>query len=118
MVGVAQLVEPRIVIPAVVGSNPIVHPNPSSARVALKSCAMGHAVAPGRVIILPRASSSAIGFRIVTAMFIRLLTVIPALALTLIYGRATGDVGSAYAVIALLLGMGIGVQIGRPRAQG
>ena len=27
MVGVAQLVELRIVIPAVVGSNPIVHPN-------------------------------------------------------------------------------------------
>ena len=26
MVGVAQLVEPRIVIPVVVGSNPIVHP--------------------------------------------------------------------------------------------
>jgi hypothetical protein len=26
MVGVAQLVEPRIVIPAVVGSSPIVHP--------------------------------------------------------------------------------------------
>ncbi len=27
VVGVAQLVELRIVIPAVVGSNPIVHPN-------------------------------------------------------------------------------------------
>ena len=27
MVDVAQLVEPRIVIPAVVGSSPIVHPN-------------------------------------------------------------------------------------------
>jgi hypothetical protein len=27
MVGVAQLVEPRIVIPVVVGSSPIVHPN-------------------------------------------------------------------------------------------
>ena len=27
MVGVAQLVEPRVVIPVVVGSNPIVHPN-------------------------------------------------------------------------------------------
>ena len=27
MVSVAQLVEPRIVIPVVVGSNPIVHPN-------------------------------------------------------------------------------------------
>jgi hypothetical protein len=26
VVGVAQLVEPRIVIPVVVGSNPIVHP--------------------------------------------------------------------------------------------
>ncbi len=28
MVGVAQLVEPRIVIPVVVGSSPIVHPIP------------------------------------------------------------------------------------------
>ena len=28
MVGVAQLVEPRVVIPVVVGSSPIVHPNP------------------------------------------------------------------------------------------
>ncbi len=27
MVSVAQLVEPRIVIPVVVGSSPIVHPN-------------------------------------------------------------------------------------------
>ena len=27
MVDVAQLVEPRIVIPAVAGSNPVVHPN-------------------------------------------------------------------------------------------
>ena len=26
MVGVAQLVEPRVVIPVVVGSSPIVHP--------------------------------------------------------------------------------------------
>ncbi len=39
MVGVAQLVEPRIVIPVVVGSSPIVHPISSSscsedARVA------------------------------------------------------------------------------------
>ena len=29
MVGVAQLVEPRIVIPVVVGSSPIIHPIPS-----------------------------------------------------------------------------------------
>ncbi|MEN9848625.1 MAG: hypothetical protein RL368_1365, partial [Pseudomonadota bacterium] len=28
MVDVAQLVEPRIVIPVVVGSNPIIHPIP------------------------------------------------------------------------------------------
>ena len=27
VVGVAQLVEPRVVIPVVVGSSPIVHPN-------------------------------------------------------------------------------------------
>jgi hypothetical protein len=34
MVSVAQLVEPRIVIPVVVGSSPIVHPN-SSIAVAI-----------------------------------------------------------------------------------
>ena len=34
MVGVAQLVEPRIVIPVVVGSSPIVHPNPVAGRLA------------------------------------------------------------------------------------
>ena len=33
MVGVAQLVEPRVVIPVVVGSSPIVHPS-SIAKVA------------------------------------------------------------------------------------
>jgi hypothetical protein len=34
MVDVAQLVEPRIVIPAVAGSNPVVHPTfPGRARV-------------------------------------------------------------------------------------
>ena len=32
MVGVAQLVEPRVVIPVVVGSSPIVHPNPPSVQ--------------------------------------------------------------------------------------
>ncbi len=31
MVDVAQLVEPRIVIPAVAGSSPVVHPTPSDA---------------------------------------------------------------------------------------
>jgi hypothetical protein len=34
MVDVAQLVEPRVVIPAVVGSSPIVHPNLESAESA------------------------------------------------------------------------------------
>ena len=34
MVGVAQLVEPRIVIPAVVGSSPIVHPTPTRESVS------------------------------------------------------------------------------------
>jgi hypothetical protein len=29
MVGVAQLVEPRVVIPAVAGSSPVAHPRPS-----------------------------------------------------------------------------------------
>lgn len=35
MVDVAQLVEPRIVIPAVVGSSPIVHPNFSFVTLSL-----------------------------------------------------------------------------------
>ena len=33
MVGVAQLVEPRIVIPVVAGSSPVVHPNLPSQKV-------------------------------------------------------------------------------------
>ena len=36
MVGVAQLVEPRIVIPVVVGSSPIVHPKFFAAPAYLK----------------------------------------------------------------------------------
>ena len=51
------------------------------------------------------------------AMLIRLLPLIPALLLTLLYGRATGDVGNAHAVVALLVGMGVGVQFGRRRTQ-
>jgi hypothetical protein len=35
MVDVAQLVEPRIVIPAVAGSSPVVHPN-SVGRVRVR----------------------------------------------------------------------------------
>ena len=35
MVGVAQLVEPRIVIPVVVGSSPIVHPNSPCGRIGV-----------------------------------------------------------------------------------
>lgn len=34
MVGIAQLVEPRVVIPVVVGSSPIIHPNFIFAKVA------------------------------------------------------------------------------------
>ena len=37
MVGVAQLVEPRIVIPVVVGSSPIVHPSLYIPEVLKKS---------------------------------------------------------------------------------
>ena len=40
MVGVAQLVEPWIVIPVVVGSNPITHPKPA--------CICTHAIIEGR----------------------------------------------------------------------
>ena len=35
MVGVAQLVEPRIVIPVVVGSSPIIHPKYAAAVAAV-----------------------------------------------------------------------------------
>ena len=48
-------------------------------------------------------------------MFIRLLTLIPALVLTLLYGRITGHFETAFPVMGLLLGMGLGVQIGRRR---
>ena len=37
MVGVAQLVEPRVVIPVVVGSNPIVHPSLSKIKIGFIS---------------------------------------------------------------------------------
>ncbi len=37
MVGVAQLVEPRVVIPVVVGSNPIVHPKCQENKLISKS---------------------------------------------------------------------------------
>ena len=37
MVGVAQLVEPRVVIPVVVGSSPIVHPRTSKKNSCLYS---------------------------------------------------------------------------------
>ncbi|KTC65439.1 hypothetical protein Lade_0097 [Legionella adelaidensis] len=37
MVGVAQLVEPRVVIPVVVGSSPIVHPSKSKIMNCLTS---------------------------------------------------------------------------------
>ena len=37
MVGVAQLVEPRIVIPVVVGSSPIGHPTIADANAAAQS---------------------------------------------------------------------------------
>ena len=39
MVGVAQLVEPRVVIPVVVGSSPIVHPNQGPAGASSRALA-------------------------------------------------------------------------------
>ena len=47
MVGVAQLVEPRVVIPVVVGSSPIVHPNSLGtnsirASLSLHECIISH----------------------------------------------------------------------------
>ena len=38
MVGVAQLVEPRIVIPVVVGSSPIIHPSHFARFVERSGC--------------------------------------------------------------------------------
>ena len=40
MVDVAQLVEPRIVIPAVAGSSPVVHPT-HLRRVRVEQCVVG-----------------------------------------------------------------------------
>jgi hypothetical protein len=57
MVGVAQLVEPRIVIPVVVGSSPIVHPifeargamlYKAAARGQNSALASSEAAQPGR----------------------------------------------------------------------
>ena len=116
MVDVAQLVEPRIVIPAVVGSNPIVHPNPFSPAPALTSCAVGHtAELTSAAIFRGGQHGSYNGSVIVKSIVTRLLTLAPALVLTLIYGQATGDIGNAHAVLALLLGMGIGLQLGGRR---
>ena len=52
MVGVAQLVEHRIVIPAVVGSSPIVHP------IFLKSRAIVSALAKRAISSIGRAVDS------------------------------------------------------------
>ena len=52
MVGVAQLVEHRIVIPAVVGSNPIVHP------IFLKKQSIDSALAKRAISSTGRASDS------------------------------------------------------------
>ena len=79
---------------------------------------MAHAATRGRRDILRAHRARYSELRIVIAMFIRLLPILPALLLTLLYGQATGDVGNAHAVVALLLGMGIGVQFGRPRTEG
>ena len=119
MVDVAQLVEPRIVIPAVVGSNPIVHPNPNVIHPAFTSCGTVHAGDGGREVILPGGRRLAFRESLnVKTLFIRLLTVAPAVALVLFYGFVTGDIGNSHAVIALLLGMGVGLQVGqRPRSE-
>jgi hypothetical protein len=42
MVAVAQLVEPRIVIPVVVGSSPISHPIPFLVLMLVLQCQMRH----------------------------------------------------------------------------
>jgi len=53
------------------------------------------------------------------AIVTRFLALTPGLALAAIYGRVTGDIANATAVMALLVGMWFGLQIGRaPRAEG
>jgi hypothetical protein len=49
--------------------------------------------------------------------FTRFLGLAPSLALAAIYGRVTGDVATAASVMALLVGMWFGLQIGRSGAR-
>ena len=44
MVGVAQLVEPRVVIPVVVGSSPIVHPIVGLLAQLVEQVTLNHSV--------------------------------------------------------------------------
>jgi hypothetical protein len=54
----------------------------------------------------------------VKTLFVRLLTIAPAVALALFYGHVTGDIGNSHAVSALIMGMGLGLQVGRrPRSE-
>ncbi len=62
MVGVAQLVEPRIVIPVVVGSSPIVHPSHADVAKLVDALDLGssgkpwefESPRPHQIIILQR----------------------------------------------------------------
>lgn len=48
---------------------------------------------------------------------VRFLTLAPGLALAALYGRVTGDFANASAVMALLVGMWLGLQVGRGRTR-
>ena len=66
MVGVAQLVEPRIVIPVVVGSSPIVHPTFFAEVVELvDTLDLGSSAS--------RRESSSLSFRTIFSSFIKSL---------------------------------------------
>lgn len=46
--------------------------------------------------------------------FARFVALVPGLALAAIYGRVTGDIANSTSVMALLVGMWFGLQLGRP----
>ena len=65
MVGVAQLVEPRIVIPVVVGSSPIVHPIFAEVVELVDTLDLGSSAS--------RRESSSLSFRTIFSSFFKSL---------------------------------------------
>ena len=125
MVDVAQLVEPRIVIPAVAGSSPVVHPTPSMDglqrfRFPPTSCAVGHSGETRSTACSrrwPWRHTVRSGRLCLDRYLLRFLGLVPALSIAAIYGRVTGDIATAASVMALLFGMWFGLQLGRGRPE-